>query len=206
MLSYRKRSLFFLCLCNCFAIVSGIRTLNEMYWFSHKFVIWQHRQTNQILSMLKITFAHLLSLAMDFRALSKIHITFFACFFFFFSPLFIFPFIIVFVLNARAYRSHIRNKPSKIADSITLFVSCTLALHSIINAPIFDQTSILAYFFYILVLLSRFSTCRRNCDTVGFLLLQMSLFVQYIYFPLVCQYWHRWLIICCFPLVIAFYC
>lgn len=105
------------------------------YWFFHKIVIWRRTQTNQILFRSPL-YIHLLSHSIslwqyDFRALGKFHITFVRCllfllfFFFLFSSLdmFIFPFIIVFVPDARAQRLHFqRNKQSQIVDRITLFV------------------------------------------------------------------------------------
>lgn len=117
-----------------FSIVSfncyGICALNGKYWFSHKIVIWQHRQTNQILAWAQdYTFSHLLSLAMDFRALSKIHIS---VFFFFLFPLLCLSFHLSLFLCVGCTCSDISYifviNRVKIVDPITLFSISELSL------------------------------------------------------------------------------
>lgn len=86
---------------------------------------------------------------MNSRVLSKFDITFFAFFILavyvqcasysvLFCILFIYPFIIVFVLDARVQRLHFqRNKHRKNVDRIKLFLFRTFAVYSIISTPQF---------------------------------------------------------------------
>lgn len=112
-------------------------------------VIWRRRQTNQILSYDHFAFIRTfdISVAMNSRVLSKFDITFFCCFHsrcictsysVLSCILFIYPFIIVFVLDARVQRLHFqRNKHRKNVDRIKLFLFRTFAVYSIILTPQF---------------------------------------------------------------------
>lgn len=132
-----------------FGCSSGIWALKTKIIDFHMIVIWRRRQTNQISSYDHFAFIRtfVISVAMNSRVLSKFDITFFA----FFIPapmctvykllsciLFIYPFIIVFVLDARVQRLHFqRNIHTKIVDRIKLFLFRTFGVYSIISTPQF---------------------------------------------------------------------